>query len=113
MGFSLVWLHMEYFYLRDDYHLFVDIVKSNSSVISELQAMYEKNPPGMVSKELRLPSNPPPVPFERDGLHNFHRLITDCVISETSLWSCHSGDRVEIPLDTLTLEVGQIRGIAL
>ncbi|XP_055559911.1 E3 ubiquitin-protein ligase rnf213-alpha-like isoform X6 [Falco cherrug] len=47
MSFSLIWLHMEYFYLRDDYQLFVDIVRSNDTVISELQAMYEKNPPEM------------------------------------------------------------------
>ncbi|XP_072704248.1 E3 ubiquitin-protein ligase rnf213-alpha-like isoform X2 [Ciconia boyciana] len=47
MGFSPIWLHMEYFYLRDDYQLFVDIAKSNDTVISELQAMYEKNPPEM------------------------------------------------------------------
>ncbi|KAM9258624.1 E3 ubiquitin-protein ligase rnf213-alpha-like [Morus bassanus] len=47
MGFSPIWLHMEYFYLRDDYQLFVDIAKSNDTVISELQAMYETNPPEM------------------------------------------------------------------
>ncbi|XP_061299174.1 E3 ubiquitin-protein ligase RNF213-like [Pezoporus flaviventris] len=47
MDFSPVWLHMDYFYLRDDYQLFVDIAKSNDTVISELQAMYEKNPPEM------------------------------------------------------------------
>ncbi|KAM6032782.1 uncharacterized protein LJ206_002137 isoform 3-T3 [Theristicus caerulescens] len=47
MGFSPIWLHMDYFYLRDDYQLFADIAKSNDAVISELQAMYEKNPPEM------------------------------------------------------------------
>ncbi|XP_063178349.1 E3 ubiquitin-protein ligase rnf213-alpha-like isoform X3 [Chroicocephalus ridibundus] len=47
MGFSPIWLHMEYFYLQDDYQLFVDIAKSNDTVIGELQAMYEKNPPEM------------------------------------------------------------------
>ncbi|XP_074936539.1 E3 ubiquitin-protein ligase rnf213-alpha-like, partial [Phalacrocorax aristotelis] len=47
MVFSPVWLHMEYFYLRDDYQLFVDIAKSNDTVISELQAMYETKPPEM------------------------------------------------------------------
>ncbi|XP_009867566.1 PREDICTED: E3 ubiquitin-protein ligase RNF213-like, partial [Apaloderma vittatum] len=47
MGFSPIWLHMEYFYLQDDYQLFVDIAKSNDNVISELQAMYEENPPEM------------------------------------------------------------------
>ncbi|XP_075580950.1 E3 ubiquitin-protein ligase rnf213-alpha-like [Pelecanus crispus] len=47
MGFSPIWLHMEYFYLQDDYQLFVDIAKSNDAVISELQAMYETNPPEM------------------------------------------------------------------
>ncbi|XP_009695289.1 PREDICTED: E3 ubiquitin-protein ligase RNF213-like [Cariama cristata] len=47
MSFSPIWLHMEYFYLQDDYQLFVDIAKSNDTVISELQAVYEKNPPEM------------------------------------------------------------------
>ncbi|KAM6032909.1 E3 ubiquitin-protein ligase rnf213-alpha-like isoform 2-T2 [Chlamydotis macqueenii] len=47
MSFSPIWLHMEYFYLRDDYQLFIDIAKSNDTVISELQAKYEKNPPEM------------------------------------------------------------------
>ncbi|KAM6240959.1 E3 ubiquitin-protein ligase rnf213-alpha-like [Porphyrio hochstetteri] len=47
MGFTPIWLHMEYFYLRDDYHLFIDIAKSNNTVISELLEMYEKNPPEM------------------------------------------------------------------
>ncbi|XP_042653147.1 E3 ubiquitin-protein ligase rnf213-alpha-like [Tyto alba] len=47
MDFSPIWLHMEYFYLRDDYQLFIDIAKSNDTVIRELQAMYENNPPEM------------------------------------------------------------------
>ncbi|XP_035753505.1 E3 ubiquitin-protein ligase rnf213-alpha-like [Egretta garzetta] len=47
MAFSPVWLHMEYFYLRDDYQLFVDIANSNVAVISELQATYETPPPKM------------------------------------------------------------------
>ncbi|KAM6394866.1 E3 ubiquitin-protein ligase rnf213-alpha-like [Rhynochetos jubatus] len=47
MTFSPIWLHMEYFYIRDDYQLFVDVAKSNDTVVSELQAMYEKNPPEM------------------------------------------------------------------
>ncbi|XP_074663829.1 E3 ubiquitin-protein ligase rnf213-alpha-like isoform X2 [Strix aluco] len=41
MSFSPIWLHMEYFYLRDDYQLFVDIAKSNDTVVNELWAMYE------------------------------------------------------------------------
>ncbi|KAM6364551.1 LOW QUALITY PROTEIN: E3 ubiquitin-protein ligase rnf213-alpha-like [Pluvialis apricaria] len=47
MDFSPIWLHMEYFYLRDDYQLFIDIAKSNDAVVGELQAMYENNPPEM------------------------------------------------------------------
>ena len=113
MGFSPIWLHMEYFYLRDDYQLFVDIAKSNDTVISELQAMYEKNPPEMVSKELCLPSNASPTAFERDGLHSFHHFITYYVISKKSLCLCHSGYHVEVPLDTLTLEAGGICCVAL
>ncbi|XP_074786497.1 E3 ubiquitin-protein ligase rnf213-alpha-like [Athene noctua] len=44
MSFSLIWLHMEYFYLRDDYQLFVDIAKSNDTVVNELRATDEENP---------------------------------------------------------------------
>ncbi|XP_026723315.1 E3 ubiquitin-protein ligase rnf213-alpha-like [Athene cunicularia] len=44
MIFSPIWLHMEYFYLRDDYQLFVDIAKSNDTVVNELQATYKENP---------------------------------------------------------------------
>lgn len=76
MGFSPIWLHMEYFYLQDDYQLFVDIAKSNDTVIGELQAMYEKNPPEMVSREPCLPSNPSSTAFQHGGLHNLHHLIT-------------------------------------
>ncbi|XP_063997715.1 E3 ubiquitin-protein ligase rnf213-alpha-like [Pogoniulus pusillus] len=47
MDFSPIWLHMEHFYMQDDYQLFVDIAKSNDTVVSELQAMYEKDPPEM------------------------------------------------------------------
>lgn len=49
MSFSPVWLHMDYFYLRDNYQLFIDIAKSNDTVVSELQAMYEQDPSAMVS----------------------------------------------------------------
>lgn len=99
MGFSPIWLHMEYFYLRDDYQLFVDIAKSNDAVVGELQAKYEKNPPEMVSEELRWPSNPSSAAFEHDGLHDFCQLMTCSVISETSLCLCRSGCRGEAPLD--------------
>ncbi|XP_074426105.1 E3 ubiquitin-protein ligase rnf213-alpha-like isoform X2 [Larus michahellis] len=47
MSFSPIWLHMEYFYLRDEYQLFVDLVKSYETVTSELQKKYEKDPPEM------------------------------------------------------------------
>ncbi|XP_029898687.1 E3 ubiquitin-protein ligase rnf213-alpha-like isoform X1 [Aquila chrysaetos chrysaetos] len=42
--FSPIWLHIEYFYLREEYQLFVDLVKSDETVTSELQKMYEKDP---------------------------------------------------------------------
>lgn len=109
MGFSPIWLHVEYFYLRDDYQLFVDIAKSNDAVVGELEAMYEKTTPEMVRKELRLPSNPSPTALEHGGLHNSHCLITYCEISKKSLCFRQSGYPVEVPLDTLTLEVGGIR----
>jgi len=54
MSFSPIWLHMEYFYLREEYQLFVDLVKSDETVTSELQKMYEKDPPEMVSKREQL-----------------------------------------------------------
>ncbi|XP_074996114.1 E3 ubiquitin-protein ligase rnf213-alpha-like isoform X2 [Calonectris borealis] len=47
ISFSPIWLHMEYFYLREEYQLFVDLVKSDETVTSELQKMYEKDPPEM------------------------------------------------------------------
>ena len=100
---------MEYFYLRDDYQLFVDIAKSNDAVISELQATYERNPPEMVSKGLCLPSDPSPPAFEHDGLPILHRFIAHRVISNSSLCLCHSGYHVEALFDALTLEVGGIR----
>ncbi|XP_074938739.1 E3 ubiquitin-protein ligase rnf213-alpha-like isoform X2 [Phalacrocorax aristotelis] len=47
IGFSPIWLHMEYFYLQEEYQLFVDLVKSDETVTSELQKMYEKDLPEM------------------------------------------------------------------
>ncbi|XP_032847063.2 E3 ubiquitin-protein ligase rnf213-alpha-like [Tyto alba] len=47
ISFSPIWLHMEYFYLREEYQLFVDLVKSDETVTSELKKMYEKDPPEM------------------------------------------------------------------
>ncbi|XP_014821245.1 PREDICTED: E3 ubiquitin-protein ligase RNF213-like [Calidris pugnax] len=47
ISFSPIWLHMDYFYLREEYQLFVDLVKSDETVTSELQKMYEKDPPEM------------------------------------------------------------------
>ncbi|KAM4682179.1 E3 ubiquitin-protein ligase rnf213-alpha-like isoform 3-T3 [Amazona ochrocephala] len=47
ISFSPIWLHMEYFYLRQEYQLFVQLVKIDESVIRELQNMYEKDPPEM------------------------------------------------------------------
>ncbi|XP_065501150.1 E3 ubiquitin-protein ligase rnf213-alpha-like [Caloenas nicobarica] len=47
ISFSPIWLHMEYFYLREEYQFFVDLVKSNETVTSELQKMYEEDPPEM------------------------------------------------------------------
>ncbi|KAM6093566.1 E3 ubiquitin-protein ligase rnf213-alpha-like [Chlamydotis macqueenii] len=47
ISFSPVWLHMEYFYLREEYQLFVDLVKSDETLKSELQKLYEKDPPEM------------------------------------------------------------------
>ncbi|XP_065534706.1 E3 ubiquitin-protein ligase RNF213-like isoform X4 [Lathamus discolor] len=47
ISFSPIWLHMEYFYLQEEYQLFVQLVKIDESVIRELQNMYEKDPPEM------------------------------------------------------------------
>ncbi|KAM6211439.1 E3 ubiquitin-protein ligase rnf213-alpha-like [Sarcoramphus papa] len=47
ISFSPIWLHMEYFYLREEYQLFVDLVKSDETVTSELQKLYEKDLPEM------------------------------------------------------------------
>ncbi|PKU43384.1 hypothetical protein llap_6310 [Limosa lapponica baueri] len=47
ISFSPIWLHMDYFYLQEEYQLFVDLVKSDETVISELQKMYETDPPEM------------------------------------------------------------------
>ncbi|XP_074672203.1 E3 ubiquitin-protein ligase rnf213-alpha-like isoform X1 [Strix aluco] len=47
ISFSPIWLHMEYFYLREEYQLFVDLVKSEETVTSELKEMYKKDPPEM------------------------------------------------------------------
>ncbi|XP_062457519.1 E3 ubiquitin-protein ligase rnf213-alpha-like [Rhea pennata] len=47
MDFSLIWLHIEYFYLREDYQLFVDVAKSDGAVVDELQKLYRENPPEM------------------------------------------------------------------
>nr|XP_013804530.1 PREDICTED: E3 ubiquitin-protein ligase RNF213-like [Apteryx mantelli mantelli] len=51
MDFFPIWLHIEYFYLQEDYQLFVDIAKSNGAVVDKLQKLYEANPPEMVSEE--------------------------------------------------------------
>lgn len=106
MSFSPVWLHMEYFYLRDDYQLFIDIAKSNDTVVSELQAMYEQDPPAMVSWVC--PSDSSSVAFEHGGLHSFHCLILYDAICKTSLCSCHLGCYAEGLLSASTLEVGGI-----
>ncbi|KAM6439343.1 E3 ubiquitin-protein ligase rnf213-alpha-like isoform 2-T2 [Rhynochetos jubatus] len=47
ISFSPIWLHMEYFYLREEYQLFVDLVKIDDTVTRELQKMYEEDPPEM------------------------------------------------------------------
>ncbi|KAM9300337.1 E3 ubiquitin-protein ligase rnf213-alpha-like [Morus bassanus] len=47
ISFSPIWLHMEYFYLQEEYQLFVDLVKSDETLTSELQKMYEKDLPEM------------------------------------------------------------------
>ncbi|XP_056183966.1 E3 ubiquitin-protein ligase rnf213-alpha-like isoform X3 [Falco biarmicus] len=47
ISFSPIWLHMEYFYLREEYQLFVDLVKIDETVTSDLQKKYEKDPPEM------------------------------------------------------------------
>ncbi|XP_026713188.1 E3 ubiquitin-protein ligase rnf213-alpha-like [Athene cunicularia] len=47
ISFSPIWLHMEYFYLREEYQLFVDLVKSDETVTSELKEMYKKDLPEM------------------------------------------------------------------
>lgn len=49
ISFTPIWLHMEYFYLLEEYQLFVQLVKIDESVIRELQNIYEKDPPEMVS----------------------------------------------------------------
>ncbi|KYO18317.1 hypothetical protein Y1Q_0012798 [Alligator mississippiensis] len=43
LQFSLLWLHVEYFYLRDTYQLFIDLVKNEESVTGELQKMYSED----------------------------------------------------------------------
>ncbi|KAM9245412.1 E3 ubiquitin-protein ligase rnf213-alpha-like [Leptosomus discolor] len=47
ISFSPIWLHMEYFYLQEEYQLFIDLVKTDETVTSELQKMYEKDLPEM------------------------------------------------------------------
>ncbi|XP_014379404.2 E3 ubiquitin-protein ligase RNF213-like [Alligator sinensis] len=43
LKFSLLWLHVEYFYLRDTYQLFIDLVKNEESITGELQKMYSED----------------------------------------------------------------------
>ncbi|XP_014382960.2 E3 ubiquitin-protein ligase rnf213-alpha-like, partial [Alligator sinensis] len=47
LQFSLIWLHIEYFYLRDTYQLFIDLVKTEESITNELQNMYSKDSTAM------------------------------------------------------------------
>ncbi|KYO41916.1 E3 ubiquitin-protein ligase RNF213 [Alligator mississippiensis] len=47
LRFSLIWLHIEYFYLRDTYQLFIDLVKTEESITDELQNMYSKDSTAM------------------------------------------------------------------
>ncbi|XP_067411298.1 E3 ubiquitin-protein ligase rnf213-alpha-like isoform X2 [Emydura macquarii macquarii] len=43
MGFSLIWLHIEYFYLQENYQLFINLVKIEETLANELQKVYNED----------------------------------------------------------------------
>ncbi|XP_030418159.1 E3 ubiquitin-protein ligase RNF213-like isoform X2 [Gopherus evgoodei] len=43
MGFSLIWLHIEYFYLQENYQLFINLVKNEETLANELQKVYKED----------------------------------------------------------------------
>ncbi|XP_044870408.1 E3 ubiquitin-protein ligase RNF213-like [Mauremys mutica] len=43
VGFSLVWLHIEYFYLQENYQLFINLVKNEETLANELQKVYKED----------------------------------------------------------------------
>ncbi|KAH1172131.1 hypothetical protein KIL84_007749, partial [Mauremys mutica] len=43
MGFSLIWLHIEYFYLQENYQLFINLVKNEETLTSDLLKVYEED----------------------------------------------------------------------
>ncbi|CAM4568990.1 unnamed protein product [Lepidochelys olivacea] len=43
VGFSLIWLHIEYFYLQENYQLFINLVKNEETLTSELLKVYEED----------------------------------------------------------------------
>ncbi|KAH1171819.1 hypothetical protein KIL84_007437, partial [Mauremys mutica] len=43
VGFSLIWLHIEYFYLQENYQLFINLVKNEETLANELQKVYKED----------------------------------------------------------------------
>ncbi|TFJ98108.1 proline-rich AKT1 substrate 1 [Platysternon megacephalum] len=43
VGFSLIWLHIEYFYLQENYQLFINLVKNEETLANELQTVYKED----------------------------------------------------------------------
>ncbi|XP_075784969.1 E3 ubiquitin-protein ligase rnf213-alpha-like isoform X2 [Pelodiscus sinensis] len=41
--FSVIWLHIEYFYLQENYQLFIDLVKNEETLANELQKVYNED----------------------------------------------------------------------
>ncbi|KAG6923549.1 ring finger protein 213a, partial [Chelydra serpentina] len=41
--FSLIWLHIEYFYLQENYQLFINLVKNEETLANELQKVYKED----------------------------------------------------------------------
>ncbi|XP_074854696.1 E3 ubiquitin-protein ligase rnf213-alpha-like [Carettochelys insculpta] len=45
--FSVIWLHIEYFYLQENYQLFINLVKNEEKLANELQKVYNEDPSKM------------------------------------------------------------------
>ncbi|XP_065450526.1 E3 ubiquitin-protein ligase RNF213-like [Chrysemys picta bellii] len=41
--FSLIWLHIEYFYLQENYQLFINLVKNEETLVNELLKVYKED----------------------------------------------------------------------